>query len=70
MLKNASKLTMLSYHHEIDTPHGMELNTDVTEKTVIYPVNDPNLNRRYSQTEGLFGNLVGIGISIDIFYFP
>ena len=61
---------MLSYHHEIDTPHGMELNTDVTEKTVIYPVNDPNLNRRYSQTEGLFGNLVIIGISIDIFYFP
>ena len=67
MLKNVSKLTMLSYHHESDTSHGMELNTDLTEKTVTYPVNDPNLNRRYSQTEGPFGNL-DIGISIDIFY--
>lgn len=69
MLKNVSKLTMLSYHHETDTSHGMELNTDLPEKTVIYPVNDRNLNRRYSQTEVPFGNL-GIGISIDIFYLP
>ena len=39
------------------------------KKTVIYPANDPNLNLKYSQTQGPFVNF-GISISIYIYYLP
>ena len=63
---NRPCLTILSYHHETDTllyfhiecaakikyydMHGTEWGS-YRKKTVIYPVNGPNLNRRYWQTE-------------------